>query len=174
MFYSLNDKSVELKGENHFVADNATLIGNVVLENNVSVWFGAIIRGDDLIHVHENTNIQDGAVVHTDPGKGMVIGKNVTIGHRAVLHESEIGEGTLIGINAVVLDRASVGKNCIVGANALVGEGVHVPDNSLFLGSPGKVIKPIKLVHEKLLARLAETYVGKLKKYRDGLKEQPR
>ena len=140
MLYTLGDRKVELRGDNHFVAENATVVGSVVLENNVSVWFNAVIRGDsDLITIGENSNIQDGSVLHTDPGIPMNIGKNVTVGHKVMLHGCTIGDNSLIGINAVVLNGAKIGKNCIIGAGALVLENTEIPDNSLVVGSPAKV-----------------------------------
>lgn len=172
MMYSLNNKSVQLNGDNHFIAPNATLIGDLVLENNVSIWFGVIIRADEKIVIGENSNIQDGVVLHTDPGKGMTIGKGVTVGHRAVLHGHEIGDNTLIGINAVVLDGVRIGKNCVIGANSLLTEGMVIPDNSVVMGSPGKVVKEVKQAHEMLLTRLAGAYVENLGNYANGLKEQ--
>lgn len=172
MIYSLGGKKVMLNGKNHFIAENATILGAVTLEDKVSIWFGAIIRGDDEIRIGENTNIQDGAVLHTDPGKGMTIGKNVTIGHRAVMHGFEIGDNTLIGINAVILDGVTIGKNCIISANTLVTEGSVIPDNSVVMGSPGKIVKEVKPNHEKLLLRLANAYVENLAYYRKGLKKQ--
>lgn len=172
MIYSINDKSVQLIGNKHFIAPNATLIGDLILENNVSIWFSTVIRADERIVIGENSNIQDGAILHTDPGKGMTIGKNVSVGHRAVLHGDEIGDNTLIGINAVILDGVKIGKNCVIGANSVVGEGMVIPDNSLVIGTPGKIVNEVKKEHETLFRRLANIYVENLNTYSKGLKEQ--
>ncbi len=140
MKYSLGDKHVRLRGEGHFIAPNAAVIGDVTLGENSSVWFSCVLRGDaERIEVGAGSNIQDGAVLHADPGYPMVVGRNVTVGHNAMLHGCTIGDGSLVGINAVVLNGARVGKGCLIGANALVTEGTEVPDGSLVLGSPGKV-----------------------------------
>lgn len=172
MIYSLFEKSVKITGDKHFIAENATLVGDLTLGNQVSIWFNVVIRADDKIVIGENSNIQDGTVIHTDPGKGMTIGKNVTVGHRAVLHGSEVGDNSLIGINAVILDGAKIGKNCIIGANSLVTEGMVIPDNSVVMGSPGKVVKEVKPAHETMLLRLANNYVENIDIYSKGLKEQ--
>jgi len=141
-----------------YVADTATLVGRVTLEANASVWFGATLRGDnEPITIGENSNVQEGAVMHTDPGYPLEIGKNVTIGHQAMLHGCTVGDGSLIGIQAVVLNGARIGKGCLVGAGALVTEGKEFPDHSLILGSPAKVVRT--LTQEDLL-RLEGTAAG--------------
>ncbi|CBL45819.1 Transferase hexapeptide repeat [gamma proteobacterium HdN1] len=166
MIYKLGDKKVELRGENHFIAENATVIGSVILENNTSIWFNVVIRGDnDPIHIGEGTNIQDGSVLHTDAGIPMNIGKNVTVGHKVMLHGCEIGDNTLIGINAVVLNRAKIGKNCIIGANALIPEGKEIPDNSMVLGSPGKVVKTLSEGHIMAIKMSGMHYVENGRRY---------
>jgi carbonic anhydrase/acetyltransferase-like protein (isoleucine patch superfamily) len=143
MLYELDGVGVRAEGE-HWVADSAVVVGNVLLKQNASVWFNAVIRGDnELITIGEGSNVQDGSVLHTDPGCALTIGSHVTIGHKVMLHGCEIGEGSLIGINAVVLNGAKIGKNCIVGANALITEGKEIPDNSMVMGSPGKVVKTL-------------------------------
>ncbi|GAB7534698.1 gamma carbonic anhydrase family protein [Burkholderia sp. 3C] len=130
--------------ESVFVADSAAIIGKVVLEENASVWFGATIRGDnEPIVVGAGSNVQESAVLHTDPGCPLTIAPNVTIGHQAMLHGCTIGEGSLIGIQAVVLNRAVIGRNCLVGAGAVVTEGKTFPDNSLILGAPAKVVRTL-------------------------------
>jgi len=152
MIYRLGEKKVELNGDNHFIADNATVIGSVTLENDTSVWFNVVIRGDnDPITIGEGTNIQDGSVLHTDAGIPMAIGEYVTVGHKVMLHGCTIGDNTLIGINAVVLNRAVIGKNCIIGANSLIPEGKVIPDNSLVMGSPGKVVKQVTEGHVQVI-----------------------
>jgi carbonic anhydrase/acetyltransferase-like protein (isoleucine patch superfamily) len=127
-----------------FVAESAQVIGKVKLEAHASVWFNVTIRGDnELITVGENSNVQESAVLHTDPGMPLVIGNNVTVGHQAMLHGCTIGDGALIGIQAVVLNGARIGKNCLVGAGALVTEGKEFPDNSLIVGSPAKAVRQL-------------------------------
>jgi carbonic anhydrase/acetyltransferase-like protein (isoleucine patch superfamily) len=124
------------------VAESADVMGKVVLKKGASVWFNAVIRGDcDLIEVGERSNIQDGAVLHCDPGQPLVIGEDVTVGHNAMIHGLEVGDRTLVGINAVILDGAKVGRDCIIGANSLVKAGAVIPDGSLVIGSPGKVVR---------------------------------
>lgn len=170
MIYRLGEKRVELRGDQHFIADNATVIGSVILENDTSVWFNVVIRGDnDPITIGEGTNIQDGTVLHTDAGIPMTIGKYVTVGHQAMLHGCEIGDNTLIGINAVVLNNAKIGKNCIIGANALIPEGKVIPDNSLVMGSPGKVVKEIGESHAQIIKMSALHYVENGKRYQRDL-----
>ncbi|MEM9622300.1 MAG: gamma carbonic anhydrase family protein, partial [Pseudomonadota bacterium] len=130
MLYELGGQQVRAEGE-YWVADNAAVVGNVLLKDGASVWFNAVLRGDnERITVGEGANVQDGAVLHTDPGFPLNIGAHVTIGHKVMLHGCEIGEGSLVGINAVVLNGAKIGKNCLIGANALITEGKEIPDNS--------------------------------------------
>ncbi|MBT5387504.1 MAG: gamma carbonic anhydrase family protein [Porticoccaceae bacterium] len=125
-----------------FIAESADVMGKVILKKGSSVWFNAVIRGDcDLIEVGERSNIQDGAVLHCDPGQPLVIGNDVTVGHNAMIHGLEVGDRTLVGINAVILDGAKVGADCIIGANTLVKAGAVIPDGSLVIGSPGKVVR---------------------------------
>ncbi len=143
MFYNLKDKKTKNSGEN-WVAPNATVIGDVTLEKNTSIWFNATLRGDvENIYVGEGSNIQDGSVLHTDPGFPLKIGKDVTVGHLVMLHGCFVDDNSLIGIGAVILNNAKIGKNCIVGAKALVSENKEIPDNSLVLGSPGKIIRKV-------------------------------
>ena len=143
MLYQLDDLQVQAEGD-YWVADNAVVLGNVLLCQDASVWFNAVLRGDtELITVGEGSNVQDGSVLHTDLGYPINIGAHVTIGHKVMLHGCDIGEGSLIGINAVVLNGAKIGKNCIIGANALITEGKVIPDNSMVMGSPGKVVKTL-------------------------------
>lgn len=166
MIYRLGERRVEFRGENHFIAHNATVIGSVIVENDASVWFNCVIRGDnDPITIGEGTNIQDGSVLHTDAGIPLTIGKYVTVGHKVMLHGCEIGDNTLVGINAVVLNRAKIGKNCIIGANALIPEGKVIPDNSMVLGSPGKVVKELTEQHSMMIKMSALHYVENFKRY---------
>lgn len=165
MIYKLGDRQLEA-GDNVWIADNATVIGSVVLGNNVSIWFNCVLRADnDVIRIGDDSNIQDGSVLHIDPGTPLTIGKGVTVGHKVMLHGCEIGDYCLIGINAVVLNRVKIGKNCIIGANALVPEGMEIPDNSLVLGSPAKVIKPISDGQRMMLQMSAIHYVENGKRY---------
>ncbi len=171
MLYALGDLTPELRGDSHFIAPNASVIGAVILEDNVSVWFNAVIRGDvEPIHIGANSNVQDGAVLHTDPGAPLNIGNNVTIGHKAMLHGCTIGDGCLIGINSVIINHAVIGKDCLIGANALVTEGKVIPDNSLVIGSPGKVLR--LLTDEEIMAMRGNStrYVANLRRYAVGLK----
>jgi carbonic anhydrase/acetyltransferase-like protein (isoleucine patch superfamily) len=166
MMYRLGDKRVEIRGKDYFIAHNATVIGSVILENDASIWFNCVVRGDnDPITIGEGTNIQDGSVLHTDAGVPMNIGKYVTVGHKVMLHGCEIGDNSLIGINAVVLNNAKIGKNCIIGANALIPEGKVIPDNSMVLGSPGKVVKELAEKHQMMIKMSALHYVENFKRY---------
>ncbi|OGS97948.1 MAG: gamma carbonic anhydrase family protein [Gallionellales bacterium RBG_16_56_9] len=169
MLYRLGERIPELRGDQHFVADNASIIGSVILENNVSVWFNAVLRGDnEPIHIGANSNIQDGAVLHTDPGAPLTVAANVTVGHQAALHGCTIGEGSLIGIRAVILNHSVIGKNCLIGANTLITEGKVIPDNSLVIGSPGKIVRT--LTEEEIAGMHANAahYVELAARYTDG------
>lgn len=146
--------------ESVFVAPGASVIGSVVLSENTSVWFGATIRGDnDTITVGKNSNVQEGAVLHTDPGLALNIGENVTIGHQAMLHGCTVGDGSLIGIQAVVLNGATIGKSCLVGAGAIVTEGKVFPDRSLILGAPARVARALTDEEVDKLLKSAASYV---------------
>lgn len=141
--YALGDR-VPHFGEGSWIAENATVIGQVEAGRNVSIWYNVVIRGDnDPITIGDNTNIQDGSILHNDDGVPLKIGSNVTVGHMAMLHGCTIDDGTLIGINAVVLNHAVIGKDCIIGANALIPEGKVIPDRSLVVGSPGRIIREL-------------------------------
>ena len=173
MKYSLGDQRVCLLGEGHFIAPNAAVIGNVTLHENTSVWFSCVLRGDaERIEVGAGSNIQDGTVMHADPGFPMVVGKNVTVGHNAMLHGCTIGDGSLVGISAVVLNGAKIGKGCLIGANALVTEGMEVPDGSLVLGSPGKIKGSLSAEQQMGLMHNADHYVGNAQRLVSGLAEQ--
>ena len=157
-----------------WIAPNATVIGQVRLAKNASVWWNATVRGDtDRILIGENSNIQDGSVLHTDPGVQLIIGRDVTVGHLVTLHGCTIGDGSLIGIGAVILNNAVIEKNCLVGANTLIPEGKVFPEGSLILGSPGKVVR--KLTDEEIagLQESAAHYVHNWQRYRDELKLLP-
>jgi len=167
--FSLGDRRVSCEGR-HYVAPGAQIIGSVELGADCSVWFNAVIRGDnDQITIGSGSNIQDGCVLHVDAGFPMRIGRNVTVGHKVMLHGCTIGDGSLIGMNAVVLNGAKIGQNCLVGANALVTEGTEIPDGSLFLGSPGKVVKSLDENAIAQLGNAARHYQDKINLYQDQL-----
>lgn len=173
MKYALGDKRVTLVGEGHFIAPNAAVIGNVVMQENSSVWFGCVLRGDgDRIEIGAGSNIQDGSVLHVDPGFPLTIGRNVTVGHNAMLHGCTVGDGTLVGINAVVLNGARIGKGCLIGANALVTEGMEVPDGSMVLGSPAKIKRQLSEEQQLALMHNADHYVGNAARFSSQLEEQ--
>ncbi len=141
--YQLGEHAPEIH-PSAYVADCANVIGKAKIEANASVWFGVTIRGDnELITIGENSNVQENCVLHTDPGYPLTVGRNVTVGHQAMLHGCTIGDGSLVGIQAVILNGAKIGKNCLVGAGALVTEGKEFPDNSLILGSPAKAVRTL-------------------------------
>jgi carbonic anhydrase/acetyltransferase-like protein (isoleucine patch superfamily) len=166
MLYSLASQTPRLVGDGHFVAPNAAVIGRVTLQPRSSVWFSCVLRGDtDPIEIGEGSNIQDGAVIHADPGFPTRVGRNVTVGHCAMLHGCEIGDGSLIGIGAVVLNGAVIGRGCLIGANALVTEGMQIPDGSLVLGAPAKVRKTLSEEQRLGLAHNADHYVGNAARY---------
>jgi carbonic anhydrase/acetyltransferase-like protein (isoleucine patch superfamily) len=165
MIYELGNKRVRIERE-VFVADSADVIGSVVLKDRSSVWFNAVLRGDsDEIVIGEETNIQDGAVLHTDPGIRVILGRGVTVGHHAIVHGCEVGDYSLIGINAVILNRAKIGKYCTIGANALVTQGQEIPDFSVVLGSPGKVVRQIDPSQGAGLEKGAANYVRRAREY---------
>ncbi len=173
MIYSLGDKRVRLEGAGHFIAPNAAVIGDVTLHENASVWFSCVLRGDaERLEVGAGSNIQDGTVMHADPGFPLVVGRNVTVGHNAMLHGCTIGDGSLIGINAVVLNGAKIGKGCLIGANALVTEGMEVPDGSMVLGSPGRIKTTLSPEQQLGLMHNADHYVGNALRYNELLAEQ--
>jgi len=163
--YTLGDR-VPVIAPDVFIAPNAQVIGSVTLGAQCSVWFNAVLRSDnEVIELAEGVNVQDGAVLHADPGFPLKIEKNVTIGHLAMVHGCSIGENTLIGINAVILNGAKIGKNCIVGANALIGEGKVIPDNSMVLGSPGKVTRETRPDEAAHLTAIANGYINRAARY---------
>jgi carbonic anhydrase/acetyltransferase-like protein (isoleucine patch superfamily) len=168
--YQLGEHAPEIDAS-AFVADSANLIGKVTVEANASVWFGVTIRGDnERITIGANSNIQEGTVMHTDMGFPLTVGKNVTVGHQAMLHGCTIGDGALIGIQAVVLNGAKIGKGCLVGAGALVTEGKEFPDHSLIVGAPARVIRTLEEAETQKIARAADGYVKRWQRYAAGLK----
>src|SRR5512142_207386 len=165
VIYQLDDRKPVFRGE-YFVAHNAAVIGSVVLEPNASVWWNVTIRGDnDVITLGENVNVQDGSVIHTDGGVPVVLQRNVSVGHLVMLHGCTIGENSLIGIGAIVLDKAVIGKNCLVGAGAMVTGGKVIPDGSLVLGSPGKVVRSLTPAEIANNTWIAEHYVERSRIY---------
>ena len=155
-----------------FVADSADIIGQVEVDDGASIWFGSVLRGDnDLIRIGRNSNIQDGSVIHTDPGIQVIIEDHVTVGHRVVLHGCQIGHHTLVGINTVILNEAKIGPWCLIGANSMITTGKVVPERSLVLGSPGKVIRTLTDDECALLEESAASYTHKAKRFQASLME---
>ena len=172
MIFSLQDRRVQLHGSRHFIAHNATIIGSVTLEANVSIWYNVVIRADqDEVSIGTGSNIQDGSVLHVDPGQPLHIGKGVTVGHKVMLHGCTIGDHSLIGINAVVLNGANIGKNCLIGANTLVPENMIIPDGSLVLGSPARIKRKLSAEQQAALAMGAEHYVQNAQHFLQHLRE---
>ena len=170
MIYQLEKKSVT-KNKNCWVAPNASVIGDVTLSKDVSIWFNAVLRGDiENIFIGEGSNVQDNCVLHTDKGYPLKIGSYVTVGHLVMLHGCTIHDNILIGIGSTILNKTVIGKNCIVGANSLIPEGKIIPDNSLVMGSPGKIIRELKPEEIKGIRENAEHYVENWKKYLNDLK----
>jgi carbonic anhydrase/acetyltransferase-like protein (isoleucine patch superfamily) len=170
--YSLGDVSPEVPASGNFwIAPNAVVIGRCVLKENASIWFNAVLRGDnDVITIGESTNVQDGAILHTDDGVPLTLGSHVTVGHLAMLHGCSVGDNSLIGIGAVVLNRAVIGKNCIIGAKALIPEGKIIPDNSLVMGAPGKVMREVTEHEAQFLTGSALHYVANWQRYKTTLR----
>ncbi len=169
--YELDGMTPQL-GEGAWVADSAQVIGNVQLAEGASVWFGSVLRADnEPMRIGRNTNIQEGSVIHSDPGFPVTLGENVTIGHQVMLHGCTVGDGSLIGIKAVVLNGAKIGKNCIVGAGALVTEGKEFPDGSMILGAPARAVRELSPQQQAGLPRIAEHYVANAKRFEAGLKK---
>ena len=167
MIIDLGDKKLKTVDDNFWIAPNASVIGDVNLERDASIWFNAILRADnEPITIGEGSNVQDGAIIHTDPGYACNIGKKVTVGHMAMLHGCSIGDGSLIGIGSVVLNGAKIGKNCIIGSKALVTEGMDVPDGSMVLGIPGKIKKTLTEEEQSVVPLGADHYIDNYKKYK--------
>jgi carbonic anhydrase/acetyltransferase-like protein (isoleucine patch superfamily) len=170
--YSIGERRVELRGAHHYVAPDASIIGSVTLENDVSVWFNVVIRADnDRVTIGEASNVQDGSVLHVDPGYPMTLGRRVTVGHKVMLHGCTVGDGSLIGINSVVMNGAKIGKSALIGANTLIAEGKEIPDGVLVLGSPGKIVRELKQEEKDYLLKIAAGYVERARFYNGNLKE---
>lgn len=169
--YQLDDLTPSIHAS-AWVADTAQVMGNVALAEGSSIWFGVVIRGDtETISVGRGSNIQDNSVLHADMGMPLVIGDNVTVGHQVMLHGCTIGDGSLIGIQAVVLNGAKIGKNCLVGAGSLVTEGKEFPDGSMILGSPAKAVRQLTPEQIEGLKMSAQHYMDNASRYKTGLKK---
>ena len=170
MIYELDGIAPEI-ADDAWIAPDANVIGKIVLEAGVGIWFGATLRGDnELIHVGRGTNIQENTVCHTDMGFPLIIGADCTIGHKAMLHGCSIGDGTLIGMGATVLNGAKIGKGCLIGAGALVTEGKEIPDGSLVMGAPGRVVRELDDAARQRLLASAEGYRKNARRFAGGLK----
>lgn len=166
MRYALDGVQPQLEGEGHFIADNAAVIGRVFMAPRSSVWYSATVRGDcDDITIGEGSNIQDGAILHTDPGFKLTIGRDVTVGHQAMLHGCQIGDNCLIGIQAVILNGAKIGNNCIVGAGALITEGKEYPDGSLIIGTPAKAVRELSEQQMGMITMNAQYYATNAERF---------
>ncbi|MEM7069426.1 MAG: gamma carbonic anhydrase family protein [Pseudomonadota bacterium] len=170
--YALGDITPSLPDGFHWIAPDAVVIGNITIGINVGIWFGAVLRGDnEPIKIGEDTNIQEDCVFHTDPGFPVSVGKGCTIGHKAMIHGCKIGDNSLIGMGATVLNGAVIGNNCLIGAGALVPEGREIPDNSLVVGMPGKVIRELDDNAVVGLKSSAQHYVNNAKRFSEELTE---
>jgi carbonic anhydrase/acetyltransferase-like protein (isoleucine patch superfamily) len=171
MLYAIGDREPQLVEEACWIAPTAIVIGDVTLARNCSIWWGAVLRGDnDSITLGEGSNVQENSVIHVDPGFPCHIGAGVTIGHSVTLHGCSIGDGSLIGVGSIILNGARIGRNCLIGANSFVGEGKEIPDNSLVFGAPAKVVRELSDEHIERLRMSAESYVTKIPEYRKNLR----
>lgn len=166
MQYNLRERTVEFVGTGQWVAPSADLIGSVTLSENASVWFNSVLRGDqDTIRIGAGSNIQDGSVLHTDPGIPLVVGDFVTVGHKVMLHGCEIGDQSLIGIGSIILNGAKIGAQSLVGAGSLITEGKEFPPGSLIVGAPAKVVRELTVDERKTLKMAAEHYVDNARRF---------
>ena len=173
MIYAFEGQRPRTEGDT-FIAPTAVVIGSVLLRHEASVWWGAVLRGDyDAITVGRRTNIQDNCVVHMDEGHPVTLGDGVTVGHQAVLHGCTVGDNSLIGINAVVMNDVVIGENCLIGSNALLTEGKEIPPGSLVLGSPGKVVRQLSAAEVEDITGFSDRYVRNFRRYQAGLSQQP-
>lgn len=172
--YALADQRVELIGTHHYIAPDATIVGAVTLQADANIWFKVVIRAEnDVVGIGEATNVQDGSVLHVDPGFPLTLGNRVTIGHKVMLHGCTIGDGSLVGINSVVMNGARIGKGTLIGANTLIAEGKEIPDGVLVLGSPGKIVRELKPEERAGLLKIADGYVDRSRRYKLELRELP-
>jgi carbonic anhydrase/acetyltransferase-like protein (isoleucine patch superfamily) len=170
--FAIGERRVRLLGEHHYVAHDATLVGDITLHNEASVWFQVVIRAEnDRIVIGEKCNIQDGSVLHVDPGFPMTLGNSVSVGHKVMLHGCTIGDGSLIGINSVIMNGARIGRGTLIGANTLIAEGKEIPDGVLVLGSPGKVVRELEQEEREQLLKVASGYVERSRLYKKDLKQ---
>ncbi len=169
--YTIGDRRVALVGEQHFIAPDATLVGDITLEADASIWFQVVIRAEnDRVRIGEGSNVQDGSVLHVDPGYPLTLGRMVSVGHKVMLHGCTIGDGSLVGINSVIMNGAKIGKGTLVGANTLVPEGKEIPDGVLVLGSPGRVVRELTREQRDYLVTVAHGYIERGRYYRQNLK----
>lgn len=173
MIYTLDGAGLQTAGNDYWVAPSAVVVGDVILKRHASVWWNAVLRGDnEPITIGENSNIQDGCVLHTDIGFPLTIGANVTVGHLVMLHGCTIGDGSLIGIGSVILNGVRIGRNCLIGAKAFIPEGREIPDNSMVLGAPAKVKKTLSSEEIVAMQEGSTLYVENYQRYRKGLKSE--
>ena len=172
--YSLGERRVQVHGTDWYIADSATVIGSVLIEDRASIWFNVVVRGDnDQITIGAGSNVQDNSTLHTDAGIKLTLGSNVSIGHMVMLHGCSIGEGSLIGINSVVLNHAVIGKHSLIGAGSLIPEGKTIPDGVLALGSPAKVVRDLSQSEIDNLQKIADGYMRRAQVFRQQLQMQP-
>jgi carbonic anhydrase/acetyltransferase-like protein (isoleucine patch superfamily) len=172
--FAIGERRVQFAGEHHFIAHDATLVGDITLEADVNVWFKVVIRAEnDRVLIGAGTNVQDASVLHVDPGRPMTLGRMVTIGHKVMLHGCTVGDGSLIGINSVVMNGAKIGKSTLIGANTLIPEDKEIPDGVLVLGSPGKIVRELTQAEKDHLLGIARGYIERSKVYKKTLRELP-
>jgi carbonic anhydrase/acetyltransferase-like protein (isoleucine patch superfamily) len=170
--FSIGARSPRLIGSHHYIAHDATVVGDVTLENDVNIWFQVVIRAEnDRVHIGEGCNVQDGSVLHVDPGYPLTLARHVSIGHKAMLHGCTVGEGSLIGINSVIMNGARIGKGTLIGANTLIPEGKEIPDGVLVIGQPGKIVRELKPEDRDYLIKVATGYVERSKLYKTELRQ---
>jgi len=171
--YSLGERRVQVQGADWYIADSATVIGSVLIEDKASIWFNVVVRGDnDLITIGEGSNVQDSSMLHTDAGIKLTLGRNVSIGHMVMLHGCSIGEGSLVGINSVILNHAVIGKHSLIGAGSLIPEGKTIPDGVLALGSPAKVVRDLSQSEIANLQNIADGYMRRAILFKRELRPQ--
>jgi carbonic anhydrase/acetyltransferase-like protein (isoleucine patch superfamily) len=172
--FAIGARKVQLAGDHHFIAHDATLVGDIVLQADVSIWFQVVVRAEnDRIRIGEGSNVQDGSVLHVDPGFPMTLGHHVTIGHKVMLHGCTVGDGALIGINSVVMNGARIGAGSLIGANTLIAEGKEIPEGVLVVGSPGKIVRELRQDEKNRLLEIANGYVERSRLYKKELRELP-
>ena len=172
--FAIGEKQVQLLGEQHFIAHDATLVGDITLERDVNIWFKVVVRAEnDRVRIGEGSNIQDGSVLHVDPGYPLTLGRHVTVGHKVMLHGCTVGDGSLVGINSVVMNGARIGSGTLIGANTLIAEGKQIPDGVLVLGSPGKVVRELRQEEKEHVLKIARGYVERSRMYKEKLRELP-